>query len=169
MFKTLTAAVLALALALPGTAQAQGMSQNEKAIIGTIAGVAALAVIANQLKKKDDKKAKQVITPPPPDFGRHHNQGGPRDHGRGPDRGKGQHDWGRDHRAQVLDARCLTQVRDRRGDRIEMMERSCLRKANADLRRIPDRCEISIKTNRGTEHGYSAHCLKSQGYRIARR
>lgn len=159
MFKLLTAALIALSLALPGAAQAQSKPRNDAAVIGTIAGIAALGVIAHQLSK--DKKKDKKPEPPRPDW--NHDRWDARP-GHGPDWGKGPH-----QKAKVISSRCLIDLRDRKGEHHRILDRGCTRGSVESAKRLPDRCEVTIKTRKGNAKGYSPSCLERSGYVISRR
>jgi hypothetical protein len=45
----------------------------------------------------------------------------------------------------------------------------CLARNAVNVRHLPDRCEIRMRGHRGGQNYYGAACLRSHGYRAARR
>ncbi|TCM87567.1 hypothetical protein [Rhodovulum steppense] len=67
------------------------------------------------------------------------------------------------NRHQVIPASCVRTINTRRGPERVVTER-CLR--NEGIRRLPDRCEISVRGNRGSVDAYRLSCLQNAGYRV---
>lgn len=63
----------------------------------------------------------------------------------------------------VLPGACLREVRGERG---AVMQRSCLRSAAIRTDALPDRCEKKIRIGKDKEHVFSAQCLQKAGWRI---
>ena len=142
ILRTLTAALLSAALALSSTAApAAADSRDRGRLIGTIVGIGALAVIANELakdKKKDDRR-----DPPRPGWG--------------------------GHDSRVLPAACAFDIRDRDGSRRTVLGKSCLERSFRDARRLPRDCAFEIRDRGDRRTVYGERCLERAGYRIARR
>lgn len=157
--KSLLAATLAGSLAL-GTAATPALADRGETM-RTIVGIAALAIIANEIAKNNKKKDQDRAyghTPPPPVW----NQGQDWRHDRWDDR------HGR--RKQVRDslpAVCSFDVRGQRGPST-VVSKSCLRDQGIRIK-LPERCEFPIRTRYGAEQVYGASCLQSEGYRIGGR
>ncbi|WP_353475454.1 hypothetical protein PVT71_18020 [Salipiger sp. H15] len=65
----------------------------------------------------------------------------------------------------VLPGACL---RDVRGERGQVLLRSCLRSAAVNTKALPDRCAKNMRLGKDKEHVFSAQCLEKAGWRIAR-
>ncbi|WP_226628005.1 hypothetical protein [Alloyangia pacifica] len=66
----------------------------------------------------------------------------------------------------VLPGACLREVRGERGP---VMQRSCLRSGAVRTDALPDRCRKKIRIGKDKEHVFSAQCLQQSGWRIAGR
>ncbi|GAA0296696.1 hypothetical protein [Rhodovulum strictum] len=132
------APLLAASIALTPVAAAPARAADDLAKI--LLGAAAVYVIVDKLES-NRRSANRVET----------NQAagwyGPRGHDR--------------HR--VIPASCVRSVDTRRGSERIVTER-CLR--NEGIRRLPDRCEISVRGPRGSVDAYRLSCLQNAGYRV---
>ena len=146
MLKSLVATALAATLAL-GTMAAPARADRAETL-RTIAGLAALAVIANEIARQNQKdkvnRGKQYYYD---------------------DRPEPRH-WGHDIR--VLPGACAFDIRTHDGDR-QVLGKACLRDQFDEARRLPERCEFTIRTQRGPRQVYGANCLRDAGYRIGSR
>ena len=66
---------------------------------------------------------------------------------------------------RTLPRECLETVR-MRGRQVDVFHSGCLRRAG--YRGLPDRCEVSFRTNRGHRTGYEARCMQRSGYSVSR-
>ncbi|SDG51340.1 hypothetical protein [Alloyangia pacifica] len=66
----------------------------------------------------------------------------------------------------VLPGTCLREVRGERG---AIMQRSCLRSAAVRTDALPDRCSKKIRIGKDKERVFSAQCLEKAGWRIVGR
>lgn len=86
-------------------------------------------------------------------------------YGDGHTHGKGK---GRDdRRAKVLPGECLFVADGRKSDRILFSSR-CLERKGIGARRLPDRCEVRVKSRRGPIDAYGARCLADAGWSLPR-
>ncbi|MCA0940010.1 hypothetical protein LCM08_12960 [Salipiger pacificus] len=67
---------------------------------------------------------------------------------------------------RILPGACLREVRGERGS---VLQRSCLRSAAIRTDALPDRCSKKIRIGKDKEHVFSAQCLEKAGWRIAGR
>lgn len=71
-------------------------------------------------------------------------------------------------RRNLLPQQCLRSFDTRQG-KVRMFPRSCLERHYSHLDRLPQNCATRIKTGQGRRIGWEAHCLRQEGYRLARR
>ncbi|HDR28505.1 hypothetical protein [Rhodovulum sp.] len=67
------------------------------------------------------------------------------------------------NRYRAIPASCVRTINTRRGSERVVTER-CLR--NEGIRRLPERCEIPVRGNRGNVDAYRLSCLQDAGYRV---
>ncbi len=82
-----------------------------------------------------------------------------------PQRGRG---WQQQqHRpSAVLPARCAVEVRTRGQGRQVFYGERCLRQAGINTRRLPNRCEVTLRARQGQRSAFSEACLVRAGYRV---
>ncbi|MGR3702475.1 MAG: hypothetical protein ACU0A4_10335 [Paracoccaceae bacterium] len=170
----LTAAVLVTALnAAPARAT------DIRDLAGAAAGIAAVAIIANQLNKQRDRGDEsyssrnslgQIFAPQQrvPQYGQGGQYYGQGNYGQGgqhfvkprplPDRVA----------RRALPAACLQTVEDRRGRAFNVLGQRCLENNFRGARNLPQSCAVDIQSNRGWRSAYDANCLSRAGYSIAR-
>jgi hypothetical protein len=165
MFRILTAAALALALAASG-AQAQNFDrQSAERALPLILGIATLAIIANQAAKaKDDDdddddrvvvRRGDVVTSFAPRHVERPRHAAPA-HARA-DRGRA--------RVVTVPARCARRVQTDEGP-LTGFGAPCLRRAGVDLAALPGRCARRVDLGDRAVTGWEARCLRRAGVRI---
>ena len=125
-------------------------------VIGVLAGIAAVAIIANRLEDRKERKDSKVTV----------------DHRRYDDGYATLRRPGDSHRnwkpARSLPERCVRLVDDRRGTH-RVLTRRCLANEGIRVSRLPQQCAFDVRTRRGPVAVYGAHCLKRNGWNIAQR
>ena len=138
-------------------------------ILRTLAGLAVLGIIANEVNDRDRKRTKTSATTKVHDPYRsieghrsprviegqirRHNSNNGRAHGL--------------RRARLPD-QCLRVVATSRGDRLVYGQR-CLTRNYVHAQRLPDRCRVTVRTENRTSAAYGARCLARDGWRVAGR
>jgi hypothetical protein len=183
MARKFIAAILTAAAIVTGVSAAPARATDIRDLAQAAAGIAAVAIIANQLNKSrgsDDNiisrnglgsifTPQQHFTPKQqqrPQYGhgyddRRYNQAGqhfvtPRPL---PDRVA----------RKALPAACLRTVEDRRGRAVNILGQRCLENNFRGVRHLPQSCAVDIQSSRGWRTAYDATCLSRAGYTIARR
>lgn len=147
MFKTVIAATLSVALALPFAAlpaRADGHDRNAQAIVTILGGLAVLYALKEAKDRRDDK-AERARTPRPG--------------------------------AKIIPRRCVRSVRldrshrlDRgRGRLIEAYGVRCMRDRVARPRLLPERCLRRTEPGTRPARVYGPRCMEREGWRLARR
>ncbi|APO87918.1 hypothetical protein [Marivivens sp. JLT3646] len=157
MFKTVTAGLTALSLALsvPTTAQA-GNDDVAKAL----AGLAMIAIVGAALSDNNGRAQVQV-TPPQTYPNRREGARGHDDHRRD--------NWGHNaRRVSPLPEACSIEL-NRRGETRELYNSRCLRRTYANFDALPSDCQTTYRRNGHTRNGYNASCLRQYGFREERR
>lgn len=167
MFRTLTAAVVALGLALGGVAatpaEAQSRSGNRdlQRLLGGVATVIILGAAYDHLRdKRKDKSRIETRHARSPQYYEPTRRYDP-DHRRNYRRDD-RHDSRRDSR--IVPAQCLRQV-DTRGGTQRFFAARCLERTMANANRLPQQCAIQVPGDRGNRWGYAPRCLRDYGWR----
>lgn len=175
MARKFIASILTAAVIITGFNAAPARATDLRDLAGAAAGIAAVAIIANQLNKSRDRNDEsfssrnslgQIFAPPQraPQYGYGGQQYG---HGGNqfiqprplPDRVA----------RKALPAACLQTVEDRRGRAVSILGQRCLENNFRGARNLPQACEVDVQSNRGWRTAYDATCLGRAGYTIARR
>jgi hypothetical protein len=177
MARKFIAAILTAAAIVTGVSAAPARATDIRDLAQAAAGIAAVAIIANQLntsRGSDDNIISRnglgsIFTPQQhqrPQYGhgyddRRYNQAGqhfvkPRPL---PDRVA----------RKALPAACLQTVEDRRGRAVNILGQRCLENNFRGARHLPQSCAVDVQSNRGWRTAYDATCLSRAGYTIARR
>ena len=157
MFKTVTAGLTALSLALsvPTTAHA-GNDDVAKAL----AGLALIAIVGAALSDNNGRAQVQV-TPPQTYPNRREGVRGHDDHRRG--------NWGHNaRRVAPLPEACSIEL-SRHGETRELYNSRCLRRTYANFDALPSDCQTTYRQNGHTRNGFNASCLRQYGFRTERR
>jgi hypothetical protein len=131
------------------------------------AGIAAVAIIANQLNKTRDRSKESVSSrsnsgqyyapayrAPQKNHGGHYIQPRPL-----PDRVS----------RKALPAACVQRVENDRGRAVNVLGQRCLQNNFRGAGNLPRACAVDVRTNRNWQTAYDANCLARAGYTIARR
>jgi len=149
MFKSLTTAVLAAALAfsLPAAPARADSGETARALIG----IATLAIIAGAAAKKDKDNRKVEV---------HRNDPPPR-----------YNEWEWRHGQRLaLPAACAMQVRGYDGYRNTVLSAKCLQETRGvSMRKLPRDCAFDVRIRHRQETVYGQRCLERNGYRIEAR
>lgn len=177
MARKFIAAILTAAVVVTGFNVAPARATDIRDIAQAAAGIAAVAIIANQLNKSRDRNDDgivsrnglgQIFAPQ-----QHKPQYGYRDQGYGHGYGGQQFVKPRPLPDRVarkaLPAACLQTVEDRRGRAVSILGQRCLENNFRGVRHLPQACEVDVQSNRGWRTAYDATCLGRAGYTIARR
>lgn len=182
MARKFIAAILTAAVIVTGVSAAPARATDIRELAQAAAGIAAVAIIANQLNKSrggdDDNIISRnglgsIFAPQQqrPQYGygyddRRHDQGRYDQAGQHfvkprplPDRVA----------RKALPAACLQTVEDRRGRAVNILGQRCLENNFRGVRHLPQACEVDVQSNRGWRTAYDATCLSRAGYTIARR
>ena len=175
MARKFIASVLTAAIVITGFNAAPARADGRE-LAQAIAGIAAVAIIANALNEKRKKDQPQLGS---------RNTGYDHDRQHGyiqPQHGyvQPQQEWhGGRHLAprplpdrvarKSLPAACLMTVEDRRGRAVDVLGQRCLENNFRGARKLPQSCVVDIQSHRGWRSGYDARCLSRAGYSIARR
>ena len=157
MFKTVTAGLTALSLALsvPTTAQA-GNDDVAKAL----AGLALIAIVGAALS--DNNGRTQVQVTPPQSYP--NRREGVRSH----DEHRSDN-WGHNaRRVALLPEACSIEL-NRHGETRELYNSRCLRRTYANFDALPSDCQTTYRQNGHTRNGFNASCLRQYGFRTERR
>jgi hypothetical protein len=174
MARRFIASILTAAVLVTGFNAAPVQAMDVRDIAGAAAGIAAVAIIANQLNKSRDRSDPytssrnslgQIIAPSRgvPQYGF----------------GTPQYGYGGQHFVQprplpdrvarkALPAACLQTVEDRRGRPVNILGQRCLDDNFRGARSLPGACMVDVRSNRGLRTAYDANCLSRAGYTIAR-
>ena len=68
----------------------------------------------------------------------------------------------------LLPSKCLSSFETRRAT-ARILGQRCLERNYEFTHRLPQHCERRVRTDRGSRFGFSARCLRKQGYKLARR
>jgi hypothetical protein len=174
MARKFIASVLTAAVLVTGFNAAPARATDIRDLAGAAAGIAAVAIIANQLNKQRDRGDEvyssrnslgQILAP-----NRNAQQYG---------YGGQQHGHGGQHfvkprplpdrvARKALPAACLQTVEDRRGRAFNVLGQRCLENNFRGARNLPRSCAVDIQSHRGWRSAYDANCLSRSGYSIAR-
>ena len=161
MIRFISAPVLAVSLALAATPR-QAQAANGEEVLGLLAGLAVLAIIANELDDDDEK-----ATPKPKKKKQAHYEDRSRNK-----KGYYYENRYRDQRQhsarRALPERCLWSNRTNVGPP-RVFSARCLRRAGVNIDRLPNRCAFRLDTDRGPRRVYGARCLRRSGWQIAGR
>lgn len=153
MLRSLMIPVLAGSLALGAGAPARAADAED--VIGVLAGIAAVAIIANRLEDRNERREDRVTVDH-----RRHDDGYATLRRPGDDR----RHWTTSRR---LPEHCVRLVDDRRGTH-RVFTRRCLANEGIRTSRLPERCAFDVRTRRGPVTVYGAHCLRREGWQVAR-
>ena len=70
-------------------------------------------------------------------------------------------------RALQLPQSCVRDVFDRNGNRARILGQRCMVRNYNHVQSLPQACERIVRTDRGIRRGWSARCLRRDGYQIA--
>lgn len=139
--KTLTAGVLAATLSL--TSLAPTTATAELSRDDAIVGIATLLLLGAAIHNSRDNDPTPSRTPT-----------------RTSPRGDA---W------RVLPANCLTHATRRNGDQVRFFGQRCLNNNYRAVNRLPQACRVEFRARSGhLRQGYSARCLRNQGFRTNR-
>ena len=62
---------------------------------------------------------------------------------------------------------CVRDVRTANGNRARILGQRCMDRTYRNVRSLPRTCERVLRTDRGVRRGWSARCLRREGYQIA--
>ncbi|MCV2892689.1 hypothetical protein [Lentibacter sp. XHP0401] len=157
-------AAIALASLVSASWGAAPARADDRDTARAIAGIAALVIIGKALSDRNDKRHEQTIRHNKPRVNHGHVYQAPQ-HVR--PKPNPQHVRPMPPRVQkmTLPRRCLTTVRAR-GRNMNYMNRQCLQNNYRWAGQLPRNCTVRVQGNRGTRVGYSAQCLRQQGYRL---
>lgn len=168
MARKFIASVLTAAVVIAGFNAAPARADGRE-LAQAIAGIAAVAIIANALDKSRKKDEPQVSSRDTGQIaGRQHGYVQP------------QHGWQGGHHLtprplpdrvarKALPAVCLQTVEDRRGRAVDVLGQRCLQNNFRGARHLPQSCMVDIQSHRGWRNAYDARCLSRAGYAVARR
>lgn len=144
MIRSLTATVLAAAIALGPFSAGPAKALDEKEILGLLAGAAAIAIIKKELDdRKDERRASEA---------RRRNET------------RDQPYW--NSRSRILPEECSFRLEDRQGRIRQVIGPRCLERKGVRLSRLPDRCLREVRTTRGWRNAYAARCMEREGWEI---
>lgn len=180
MARKFIASILTVAALVTGFNAAPARATDIRELAQAAAGIAAVAIIANQLNKSRDRNDQnlssrnslgQIFAPTQhaPQYG----YGGQQFGYGGQQHIQPQHIQPRPLPNRVarkaLPAACLQTVEDRRGRAVNILGQRCLENNFRGARNLPRACEVDVQSNRGWRTAYDATCLGRAGYTIARR
>lgn len=157
MKKIILTAVTAAAIAFNPAVTAPAQAADTKDVLGALLGIAAVAAIANEVRKnRDDKRTTNRSSQYDPYY-----PGGQWDGQRGRHHG---------HReARVLPGQCLRVVDGgRRNDDGIVFPQHCLNQAGVRSRDLPDHCMSRVRSREGRIPVYEARCLADAGWSLPR-
>lgn len=172
MARKFIASVLVAAVAITGFSVAPARA-DIRDLAQAAAGIAAVAIIANQLNKSHGRSQESVSSRNylgalgTPQYSKpQHNQF--------------QQGYSNRHVIQprplpnrvarrALPAACVMTLADQRGRPVSVMGERCLQKNYRDARHLPSSCSVDIRGQRNWSRAYDATCLSRAGYTIARR
>jgi len=181
MARKFIAAILTAAVVVTGVSAAPARAADLRELAQAAAGIAAVAIIANQLNKSRGGNDDNIIS--------RNGLGSifaPHQHSpqSSPQYGHGYDDRRHDQAGQyfvkprplpdrvarkALPAACLQRVEDSRGRAVNILGQRCLENNFRGARHLPQACEVDVQSNRGWRTAYDATCLSRAGYTIARR
>lgn len=170
MTRVFLAPAVALLIALGVGAPKPAQAADGEAIIGVIAGVAAVALIAKAIEdERDEEKAKSKratniyqgprttrIYRHDDDRAFHRGHSGTRIH-------RFNHSSRIYNAGRVLPDRCLRLIETRGGTRRAFGQR-CLQRNGVNLARLPNDCAFRLRTDRGTRTFFGGRCLRQRGW-----
>ena len=143
MRQIFTASLVSLALATAPISATPARAADAENVIGILLGLGALYAIGRSIDRDDKERATAV---------RRSRQEPPRF--QSPDR------------RRVLPAECLRTFETRNGP-VRGFSRHCLKRTMHRVDRLPERCELQIRTDRGPRTIYAPRCLRRQGWQVA--
>ncbi len=142
-------------------------------ILKTLAGLAVLGIIANEINDRDRNRSTTTTTTNKAT--NVHNPYGSIDGHRSPRVVEGQirRDNGNNNRRNGvrrarLPDRCQLIVSTARGNRLVYGQR-CLNRNYIYAEQLPDRCRVTVRTQNRNRSAYGARCLARDGWRVAGR
>lgn len=175
MARKFIASILTAAVIVTGFNAAPARAADIRELAQAAAGIAAVAIIANQLNKSRDGNDQnsvsrntlgQIFAPQQnrPQYGYDDQRYG----------------YGGQHfvkprplparvSRKALPAACLQTVEDGRGRAVNILGQRCLQNNFRGAGNLPRACEVDVQSNRGWRTAYDATCLSRAGYSIARR
>ena len=170
MARKFIATVLAAAVVITGFSTAPARADNIRDLAQAAAGIAAVAIIANQLNKSRDNNRHSLSTRNQPTqyiAPQQHHYSAPQQNFRGghviqprplPQRAA----------RHALPAACVMTIADNRGRRSNVLGERCLQKNFRGAGNLPRSCSVDVRGQRGWSRAYDANCLSRAGYTIAR-
>lgn len=169
MYRKFIATVAAASIALTAIGAVPAAAENFKAerALAAILGLAVVGAIVHENRKDKKHKPAQVhVTPKQKGHGhlghKHVGQGynppvyhpAPRPMPNRVNR-------------KLLPQQCLRSMQSRDG-RVRYFGQRCLNRNFEFAHRLPQVCNYTFRTHKGTRRGYEARCLRDWGYRLAR-
>ncbi|MFZ5962355.1 hypothetical protein ACOXXX_05325 [Thalassococcus sp. BH17M4-6] len=189
MSRKFIATILAAALTVTGFAATPARANDAEALARILGTAATVYIIGNAIKNsRDDDDRVRVNSnghrydrDDRYDRGRYdrdrydrnrYDRNDRYDHGRDrhrtdrhrTDRGR---DW--DRRSRGLPTRCLLRGVNRKGDRVSVLGARCVERNFHRVNRLPDRCRVQMRTEKGVRVVYKTRCLRRNGFELARR
>ncbi len=65
----------------------------------------------------------------------------------------------------VIPAQCLRRIETRRGETVRLFGRRCMQNNYRGFDRLPERCEVTVRTDNGRRNGFRPRCLRQAGFR----
>ncbi|MFU8883142.1 MAG: hypothetical protein ACNA7Q_12315 [Rhodobacterales bacterium] len=172
MARKFIASVLVAAVAITGFSVAPARA-DIRDLAQAAAGIAAVAIIANQLNKSRDRSQESLSS-------RNHLGVFGTPHYSKPQHKQFQQGYGGHQVIQprplpnrvarrALPAACVMTLSDQRGRPVSVLGERCLQKNYRDARNLPGACSVDIRGQRNWSRAYDATCLSRAGYTIARR
>lgn len=138
------------------------------------AGIAAVAIIANQLNKSRDNSKESVSS--------RNNSGqiyapsyrAPQQQYLAPQRNHDAYQYIQPRplpdrvSRKALPSACVQRVEDNRGRAFNVLGQRCLQNNFRGANALPQSCSVDVRTNRSWRTAYDANCLARSGYTIAR-
>lgn len=158
MSRKFIATVLAASLAITGFSASQARALSERDLAALLFGAVAIGIVGAAINDRSGRD--RVVTH------------GYDNWGDGYERRPTQKPKPRPlpHRAsrKQLPAKCLRAFETRRGT-VRMYTKRCLKNNFRFYNRLPQVCRTTVRANHKKRTGYTARCMRQQGYSLARR
>ena len=172
MARKFIASVLVAAVAITGLSVAPARA-DIRDLAQAAAGIAAVAIIANQINKSRDRGKESLSS-------RSHSGqfGSPQykqPHYTNPKQGFGSKNVIQPRplpdrvARRALPSACVMTLADQRGRPVSVLGERCLQSNYRDARNLPRSCSVDVRAQRNWSRAYDATCLQRAGYTIARR